>query len=200
MISIRIQSEGVRNSLARLRVLATKPRSLVMAGAQALRIALRGHFVGRDKEGNALGGKRTHFWSDVAKSVQIPADQVTDRSARVQIGEARFAQKYFGGQIVAKGAEYLTIPIDPRAHGRRASVVAQQLGVRLFRVTAKSGKMFLGAKVGKRQRFSLFYVLKKSVEQEADPRALPPQEQMDQAVQAAVEAELAEQVMEAQGA
>jgi hypothetical protein len=151
---------------------------LLIAGRE-VRNLLRAHFDQKDKsQPNKLGGTRQNFWLQVKKSVNVPqatgASQVT-----ISISDPRFNQKVFGGPIQAKLKTWLTIPITAEAYGRAASVMADSLGVTLFKVQKKDGRIFLaGRKQGEPIKF--YYRLMKSVNQKPDPTALPPEEKMAQ--------------------
>jgi len=81
---------------------------------------LRKHFSELDsKRANRLGGKRTHFYGEVRKSVQNPLVEAPD-GVMVAINHVGIAQRYFGGVIEAKPGSKLTIPVHPEAHGKRA--------------------------------------------------------------------------------
>lgn len=66
---------------------------------------------------NALGGKRTHYYAQAARSVtyESSGDTVT-----VGIHHTGIAQRYFGGEIKPVTAKVLTIPAIAEAHGHRA--------------------------------------------------------------------------------
>jgi len=197
MIVLRIQAGELRNALKDLIKLAEKPRRILAAAAGSLQDCLQQHFKSRAGEGNKLGGKSTGFWSKISDSVVVPDALQTDRQATVVIGAPEFAQKYFGGQIVAKNVPWLTIPMHPDAHGRRASVLEQELGVKLFVVTLKRDfRSFLGAKVD--GELTLFYRLKTEVNQLPDPRALPEPSVMDRAVSEGAEIQFREEILQIQ--
>lgn len=143
---------------------AIRPAAGMAVAGRAVQNALRQHFREKDaSEPNRLGGTRTHFWLEVARSItQTPAPQ----GVTVAITDPRAAQKLKGGTIKPKRGRYLTIPIDPLAHGRRASVLAQQFGWKLF----KRG-MCLAANTGGGIRN--LYALKTSVTQKPWPGTLP---------------------------
>lgn len=67
---------------------------------------------------NALGGKRTNFYAQAARSVNYT---VNDRGPLVGVNHVGIRQRLFGGTIVPKGGKkYLTIPMRAEAYGRRA--------------------------------------------------------------------------------
>lgn len=80
----------------------------------------------------------------------------------VSITHPAFAQKLFGGPIVAKRAKSLTIPVEERAYGRTASTFEHETGLKLFFL--KTGKSaFANAVLATQEKGGLTveYVLKK---------------------------------------
>ena len=155
------------------------PAPGLMIAGRAVCNLLKAHYQHKhETEPNKLGGTRQNYWLGVKRAVNQPqqtgASQVT-----VSISHPSINQKIHGGTITAKRASMLTIPVDPRAYGRRASMLEQALGIKLF-VVAKAGRVFLAGRIdkGKGSGLRIFYVLKKSVTQKADPTALPPEQQM----------------------
>lgn len=68
---------------------------------------------------NKLGGKRTHYYADLARGVTC---DITSDGAAVRVTGLGVALHYYGGTIKPTGGrKYLTIPVDPEAYGRRAS-------------------------------------------------------------------------------
>ena len=60
-----------RNQLQALTERIERPRQILAAGAVAGRRQLQRHFADKDKAGNKLGGRRTHFWGEVRDSTQL---------------------------------------------------------------------------------------------------------------------------------
>jgi hypothetical protein len=153
---------------------------LIMAGRAVAKL-LRKHYEQKHaNEPNKLGGKRQNFWLRVKHGVNEPRQTAPDQ-VTVSVSDPAIMQKIKGGTISAKRATMLTIPVDPRAYGRAASVLEHELGIKLVLV-AKSGRAFLAGRItkGKGSGLRVFYVLKKSVNQRPDPTALPPEEQITQ--------------------
>lgn len=140
------------------------------SGANGVRNKLQRHYRKKGlNEPNRLGGKRTNFWADIARSVQAPARKFGDWL--VTILDPRIWQKIKGGKIEAKKASALTIPIHKDAHGVRAAVLQAELGIRLFRIKTKKGDAVLaGEKDGK---VTAYYLLKKSINQDPWPGSIP---------------------------
>lgn len=165
---------------------------LLVAGA-GVQTLLQGYYSAKNAaEPNRLGGKRTHFWDTVGRSVSVPR---RNGSTEVVVGitDKRIAQKVHGGTIRAKRVKFLTIPIHPEAHGHRAATLADGLGVRLFvRKDKDSGRAFLSANWS--GRLTDFYVLKRSVTQKPWHGALPEQHKIEMVVEVEFNAWLNEQL------
>lgn len=141
------------------------------AMGRAIGTTLRKHFTKLDSERpNALGGKRTHFYGQVRRSVQQP--ELTGDGVVVAINHVGIAQRYFGGVIKPKTAKYLTIPVNPEAYGHRA---------REFELTpiffADGGGVLVDhtnpnapGGIGE-----VYYRLATEVDQAPDPTVLPPE-------------------------
>jgi transglutaminase-like putative cysteine protease len=188
MLTIHVNSEPFASRLRQLLEFSRRPRSVMQAAARGLRRTLVEHFATRDRTPNQLGGRRTHFWAEVAKSTQVT--RVEPTQAEVGIGDRRFSLKFHGGRIVPKTTRFLTIPIHPEAHGKRAGEVEMASGMQLF-VFRPRGRLvsFLARSTGD-DTIRLLYVLKKSANVPADPAALPPREAMAAAALAAAEAQV----------
>lgn len=176
MIVIKLRSGAARNQLAALTENIEHPRQVLAAGQIAGRKFLQRHFTEKDKSGNKLGGRRTHFWGEVRESTQ--PGELTNKSADIDIGDFRFAQRLHGGTIRAKtpwpgsGFLLLTIPVHPAAHGRRASVLKRELGIKLVFLGGAQGGV-LGTFAKQAAEDQVYYACVPSVDQAADPDALP---------------------------
>jgi hypothetical protein len=89
------------------------------AAGGAVRRLLMDHLGGLDaSRPNKIGGKRTHYYADLARNVSYEA---TGDGADVRVTGTGIALHYYGGVIKPTGGrKYLTIPVDPEAYGRRA--------------------------------------------------------------------------------
>lgn len=172
---------NVKDAHARLQAVwgaIKNPDGLLAVLGRDLRNQLVAHFRLRQKENpNKLGGKRTNFWLQVARSVQNP--EVESDSIRISINDPRIEQKIYGGVIRPKRAKALTIPVAPEAYGRTASTLEHELGIKLFMMPGHFGHGLLAGVVSKGRgknaasSVKVFYVLKGSVRQKPDPEALP---------------------------
>jgi hypothetical protein len=105
---------------------ALAPAALNLEVANAAAIEVRHHFRLLDAtRPNKLGGRRTHFWGQYAKTVVPRADAeraivaIEDPQAGAS-GASPLLHHYQGGTITAKPGKALTIPAVPEAHGTRA--------------------------------------------------------------------------------
>lgn len=145
------------------------------AGAKEAGDAIRAYYTSRGRNlwlnlalpTHGPGRKVTQWWRSVENGwTDSPAT-----SAGVTFSNSTFglAHKITGGTITAKRKKFLTIPIDPRAHGLSAKNFSVNV-LPLFRVknalmaTEKNGTL------------TPIYALKKSVTQKPWPGALPPEQ------------------------
>jgi len=192
---IDIDIEGVDKELQSLsRDLKGTRLSHTIGGSARIKIA--DHLVGSDAERpNKMGGPRSHFFADAARSTQyfIQADGVY-----VAIFKTGIRQRFFGGTIRPVKSKYLTIPARAEAYGRRARefddlevlygrrgayALAQRAGTSISFVKdkRKSRKGQMRVKRGA-QRGGVFFWLVKSVTQTADPSILPTEQQIKEHV------------------
>jgi hypothetical protein len=173
---------------ARLREIAAQlqnPVALYKDAGRRVANDLRTHFRKREADSpNKLGGRRTHFWSDVREATQNP--EINASGATVTIAHLAFAQKLYGGTITAKNGGALTIPIHQLAHGRRVSVFEEETGKKVFQ--PKGARVLMADFDG--QAIAV-YALATSITQRADPRALPPLDELSRGVQETGEKHLA---------
>ena len=161
---------------------------------RALATTLRTHFRQRNAKGNALGGKRSHFWSRIANAVQAP--QVSQAEISVTVSDRAIAQKIFGGRIVPTNAKALAIPADKKAYGKSPRTIADLAFIPArggpqvtigYLVEGKAGIISRGPRKGEAtirplKGGVLMYVLRAWVDQAPDPEALPQTPAMLEAV------------------
>jgi hypothetical protein len=189
MIVLHLDSDETRRRLSGIVEMSRRPRSILQAAAIATQTVLQRHFTARDKQGNRLGGRRTHFWRGVRDSTVVT--DVTDRYALITIGKQEFAQKVFGGPLTAKEKPDLTIPVSAEAHGRRVSML-KEAGIQVFRIRRKAKRDLLAEQL-EGGGIKVHYVLVPkgdSIHQDPDPEAMPPRLDMDRAAVAAAQAQL----------
>lgn len=187
---VRLDAAGMRR-IEEIAAYLVRPVALFKDCGRQLANDLREHFRRRNNDDpNKLGGPRTFFWSDVRNAVQNP--ELDAGGISVTIAHLAFAQKLFGGPIVAKNVAALTIPLVPEAHGRTVKTYEEETGNRLFRI--KSTKHPALANL----LFALIddkpvsiYALVQRVIQKPDPDALPPQAVLASRILAKAEQHLA---------
>jgi hypothetical protein len=133
----------------------------------------RQHLYEKDRnEPNKLGGARTHFYGRAADSIFFRAKPSEIRVTAVQRG---LRQRFQGGKIVPRNARMLTIPVHPRAHGRRAGEFAD---LELIKSGQGRGATLMLARITGKSVMEVYYVLKPSVFQKADPTVMPQSERI----------------------
>jgi hypothetical protein len=112
------------------------------------------------------GRKRTQWPRDVSRAW---ATGSVDASRAVVLNDhPHYRHKVYGGTI--RGNPWLTIPIDPRAHGRTTRQFERVTGFKLFKPKGKDVLMFVERK-GTPPKTA--YVLRRSVTHGRWPGALP---------------------------
>lgn len=150
---------------------------------------LRKHFSRLDEQRpNKLGGKRTHFWGQVRRSVQQP-ELVGGDGLKIAINHVAAAQKYFGGDIEPVDADWLTLPARAESYAHRAREF-DDLHFVLFRSSlaalVQNEQTSLGGRVhgsvtekgrtkGETTGGGIFYWLVKHVHQDPDETVLQPE-------------------------
>ena len=112
------------------------PAGMNNAAAKAAGDVVREHLMRLDGErANQLGGKRSHFYWEAAKSV---THSPTVDGAEVVIDKLGLRQRWLGGTITAKNAKYLTIPARAESYNVPARQFPQKLRFVSFRSGAKA--------------------------------------------------------------
>jgi hypothetical protein len=183
VIAVTVGDEKFAKEFGTLLGQMKRPRALLVNVGQEARNQLKAHFRFKDQnEPNRLGGKRTHYWIGVADSVQNPMLEAADTQVRISITEPTIGQKVFGGRIVPKNVDNLTVPQTAEAYGRTASTFEAETGLKLFLLTNKTGSS--GGGGGNRGFAALAakfasgavvveFILRRWVDQQKDPTALP---------------------------
>ena len=184
MLTIRLDKAGFTADFNKKITTAKNPRSVMVNSGRELANQLKRWFRQKDRnEANPLSKRRSHFWMAVARSVSQP-QQAGYNSISVSITDPRFAQKVFGGVITAKVAGALTIPVEERAYGRTAATFEKETGLKLFLLRTGPKGSFEKAVLAVKEAGGLTveYILKRSVTQEPDPTALPPESLLEEAI------------------
>lgn len=183
-------------------------------GGRGIANLARAHFDKLDQErANELGGKRTHFWRGVKKSVQNPVIAGAS-TAVVAINHVGFRQRLQGGVIrpgrsmnprTGRPTRFLAIPLRAEAYGIRpaertdldfvpakdsglgsgvAGLLVESRQTLVSKVRRKDGIRFRA----KEERGGLaLYALVTRVYQAPDPSVLPTNAQMTAAAISAME-------------
>lgn len=185
MISIAIQNASFVKDFSAFLAKTKNPVGLLKVAGRELANQLKKWFIARDRSSaNRLSERRSHFWLAVSRMVQNP-EQTGYNSISVSITHPAFAQKVSGGPIHAKAAGALTIPVEERAYGRTAATFEHETGLKLFLLVigkAKSGFQTAVLAAKEQGRLVVEYILTKSVNQAADPNALPPMSELEKAI------------------
>ena len=200
--TIQLKLDSMPGSVLKL---AESSRSIEAAQYVAASLAqtVRDWLTERDARGNKHGWPSTHFYAHAAAGTIARAEVGV---AEVTISQVGFAQRYFGGRIVANGnsslcgrGKFLSIPVNAESYGHRACEFEGLKLVRLGRISAlirpdevAFGRRKAGAKRLNKSKETAFplrpgqekppgtvlFLLVKSVNQKADPTVLPPDEKL----------------------
>lgn len=135
---------------------------------------LKAWFRQRNRTPNRMGGRRSNLWARIADSVHQPQFVGTSK-VQISVTHPVIMQKIKGGRITAKRHKYLTLARVPEAYDRTVAVFQRETGIVLQFV--KIGGVAMMIQAMGRGAFRVVYLLKTSVDQEADPNALPPKAQ-----------------------
>ncbi len=177
---------------------------LYKVAGNAVSVWLRDWFFGLDRtKPNQMGGKRTHFYADIARAVQRP--QVNAEGVTIPINHVGLAQRWLGGTIkagvgtsTATGGptRWLAIPARSESYGRTPAEFSQA-GQPLRFVKTRSGGAMLIAEAGgaegrlrSEQGLAMFWLVKE-VNQKPDPSVMPAEEEIAKVVGLSIEDYLA---------
>ncbi|HEV2207308.1 MAG TPA: fibronectin type III domain-containing protein [Verrucomicrobiae bacterium] len=198
MIAFKLSTQETQDQVAALRTI--KANDIAIVGGRAAANLLRQHLFDLDgSHANAMGGRRTHFFADGARSVQNPA--VSGGLASVVVNHVGLAQRWLGGTIRAgagtssatgSATKYLAIPARAEAYGRRPG----EFHDLVFEKTKTGGMLVQAlqtvltrAQGGFKTRQTgglVMYWLKTEVEQEPEPDVMPSEQEFGAAVGEAV--------------
>ncbi len=183
-VAIQIQTlrDEARPALMRLERGLQRERLFPVIGQSASNTVIN-HLRGLNAiRPNALGGPRTNFYAGAAGGTHF---NIVGDDVIVSINHVGIAQRYFGGTIRPKTAKYLTIPVHPKAYGKKAREMDLELVfgrngepialatkahlVTIIRQRVKGG---ITRKLGGRRGEIMFRLVKKVVQQ-PDPTVLP---------------------------
>ena len=135
---------------------------------------------------NALGGRRTNYYAGAARATSFAV--VSDTEVVIGVAQIGIRQRFFGGTIRPRTAKFLTIPVAPEAHGKRAREFGD-----LEVIFGRGGRPIgLARKAQGTRRFGvMLYRLARSVTQRADPSVLPTSATLGTAITTAVQSTVA---------
>lgn len=195
MISIHISTSDLAAPALRRLQQGLQPARLAHAVGETGRNAVREHLFARDATPNRLGSThRTHYYGRAGRSTAFTVEGGTVTISVTQIG---IRQRFYGGTIKPKTAKYLTIPVNPAAHGK----TAREFGDLELVFGAGGRPIALARKArGKRRFGEIMYLLLKSVTQQPDPSTLPTMEALAAAIRPKLDQHIATLTARAHGA
>ena len=99
------------------------------------------------------------------------AKKVTKRKVSVGLTDKRARLLNYGGKVVPKNAQYLTIPVGLTANERRRGMTARDFENTFFH-ESKNGKLFLMQNMGAGEKPRVLFLLTKSMTMPARPYML----------------------------
>lgn len=114
------------------------------------------------------GRTRTQWPQGITRAWSVGT--VDSNTTVITNAHPHFRHKVYGGTIRPRSGKWLTIPIDPRAHGRTTKQFERVTGYRLFR---PRGRFVLMFSEGRGRRAKTAYVLKSSITHKVWPGAMP---------------------------
>ncbi len=183
-LAIRLDLQDYASPVVRAVVRGIAPERVNPVVGRSAVNTIRAHlFAANRTRPNALGGTRTNFYASAARGTSF--ESVGD-GAVVSIAQVGIRQRVLGGTIKPKTGKFLTIPVAPQAHGKRARefgdlevifgpggqpVALATKGTRTLSITQnKAGKI---VKRLEGRRGVILFRLVRSVTQRPDPSVLP---------------------------
>jgi hypothetical protein len=210
-IGIKIDVSDQAAPVIRAVAKAIQPEQINPIVGRAGTKIIREHLFGLNQSRpNKLGGPRTNFYTGAGRGTNF---EVTPSGVLISVVQVGIAQRYYGGRITPKRTKYLTIPVAPEAHGKRASEFkdlevifgtgGQPVALATKSTRGVSIKDTKNGKVTKKQigRFGVvLFLLVKSVNQKPDPTVLPPENTMNDGITKDVNAYVQRAIERAGGA
>ena len=177
---IRIKVTGMKEAIYSALLLQSLPirKKAITHGALDAMQVIKNYYASKGRPlwvNNALpthgaGRQRTQWWRATEYAWFLKSRDT--KSAIIENSTIGLSHKITGGTIRAKRRKFLTIPIDPRAHGITAKQFSRSISP-LFRV---KNILAYADDDGATKTFKPAYVLKKSVTQKPWLGALPPEQ------------------------
>lgn len=201
--STTIELSDQATPLATRLAIELQPERLGQAAGPAVVNRVRAHFFELNRErANKLGGKRTNFFNQAARSTQY---KVSRDAVTVSINHVGVRQRYQGGTIRPTGSrKFLTIPAIAEAYATRAGewpnlkfgfAFDRRGNIRPALIEAQSTALKFGAKRKDgtrkvtrtaREGGQAVFWLVGSVTQRPDPSVLPTNDQIREAAFAGI--------------
>jgi hypothetical protein len=169
-LAVQIGITGKARGLPARLAKAIAPERIAPVIGQDLTRLVTDHLVAYGKaHPNRLGGTRTQYYGKAADktSYTVQGDTVT-----ISVNQVGIRLHYYGGTVSKKKKKYLTIPVHPLAHGKRAG---DHFSGKLKLVFGKNRQPVALAlpSEAKGQKDTILYALKKSVTIRADKKIIP---------------------------
>jgi len=201
-LTIDTNTPEIASKLRRLPALLAHPKPLLQAAGEQLAKDLRAHFTARDKQPNAKGWPKRHFWANIARATSLTS--VTDDSAEVVIDEPAINLKVYGGTVTPKRGKYLAIPAIPEAYqagsprelptdflqfvppknGKSAMLIERDNNVVIRSKGYRKALKRKGNQLGWGGR--IWYYLARKTHHDPDPDALPPTAALETSIYTAI--------------
>ena len=176
-LKVEIQMTGDQQAkLGLIRLSSTAARRQAIGdGGQAALAEIKGYYQAKGRPfwvnpalpTHGPGRRPTQWWRSTETGWAMR--QANSYAVNFVNGTIGLAHKVTGGTIRAKRKKFLTIPVDPRAHGLTAKTFSRTIAP-LF--AAKGMLMFVDEQTAD---VKAAYALKKSITQRPWPGALPPE-------------------------
>ena len=195
------------DDIERLARTLARPRGLLRGAQKGIANELVAHFDRRNAEGNKHSWPSQNFWAGIGEHVVAESSAVTDSTASVTVGGVegqKLAHKILGGTIEPQRGSFLAIPARQEAYGKSPLDFANLAlaitggGERGFLYERENQAIKVVAdrrrgsaagakrvKPGAEQGGGVYFWLVKSVNQDPDARAMPPEETLGAAAQEA---------------
>lgn len=176
MIKLTITTKGIDNvvsSMLKLQSVEIRRRAISAGAMDATEVVKKYYRDGASAMWSGTGPtqgagrKKTQWWRGVANNWNVSKAN-SQGATLTNANTVGFSHKITGGTITAKRAKFLTIPVDPRAHGLTAKTFSKTIAP-LFRV---KNILAISEEEGK---IKPIFVLKKSITQRPWANALPPE-------------------------
>jgi hypothetical protein len=199
-VAWRVDISGAGLTAVQRMVLEMQPERLLPVAGRAGVNCVRGHLLALNRNRpNRLGGPRTEYWRRAANATNYrPAGDGVILSIN-QIGMRLHAD---GGTVRPTKAKFLTIPVNPKAHGKRAREMDLELvygagGVPIALATKPTlSRSVTTTRTGRTvrrntgRRGEIMFRLVRSVTLRADPTVLPTEDDLGGAVIAALQSSI----------